>query len=74
MEIGAIIISILWATMSLLVMIQYAPFCKDLPKTDQLMVGIIFLIGGPVFTMANVLEAILDCYLPEGWDQDGPNS
>ena len=71
MEIGAIIISILWATMSLLVMIQYAPFCKDLSKVDQLMVGIIFLIGGPIFTMANVLEAILDCYLPEGWDQNG---
>lgn len=70
MEIGVIIISILWATMSLLVMIQYAPFCKDLPKIDQLMVGIIFLIGGPIFTMANVLEAILDCYLPEGWDDN----
>ncbi len=66
------IIIILWATMSLLAMIQYAPVCKDLPFIDKLLVGIIFLIGGPVFAMANVLEAILDSILPEGWDEDGP--
>ena len=66
------IIIILWATMSLLEMIQYAPVCKDLPLIDKLLVGIIFLIGGPVFAMANILEAILDSILPEGWDEDGP--
>ena len=31
---------------------------------------IIFLIGGPIFTMANVLEEILSYFLPEGWDDD----
>ena len=72
MEIIGLIVIILWATMSLLVMIQYAPACKDLPKQDMIAVGIIFLIGGPIFTMANVLEALLDCYLPEGWGDDGP--
>ena len=73
MEISMIIIMILWATMSLLVMIQYAPACKDLPKQDMIIVGIIFMIGGPIFTIANVLEALLDCFLPEGWGDDGPN-
>lgn len=73
MEISGIIIAILWSAMSLLVMIEYAPYCKDLPKQDQFIVGLIFLIGGPIFTIANVLEAILDCFLPEGWgDDDGP--
>lgn len=73
MEIGGIIATILWCAMSLLVMIQYAPYCKDLSIQDQILVGIIFIIGGPIFTMANVLEAILDCILPEGWgDDDGP--
>jgi hypothetical protein len=38
-----------------------------LSEADKLVVGIIFIIGGPIFTIANVLEAILDCYLPEGW-------
>lgn len=72
MEISAIIIMILWATMTLLVMIQYAPACKDLSNNDKLIVGIIFMVGGPFFAIANVLEALLDCFLPEGWDEDGP--
>lgn len=72
MEISGIIIIILWAAMSLLVMIEYAPYCKDLKPSEQLIVGIIFIIGGPIFTIANVLEAILDCFLPEGWGDDGP--
>ena len=72
MEISGIIVIILWATMSLLVMIQYAPYCKDLSAFDKGAVGIIFIIGGPFFAIANVLEALLDCYLPEGWDDDGP--
>ena len=73
MEITGLIIMILWVTMSLLVMIQYAPACRDLSTNDKLVVGLIFIIGGPFFAIANVLEAILDYYLPEGWDEDGPN-
>ena len=71
MEISGIITIILWSVMSLLIMIQYAPYCKDLSWQDQFLVGLIFLIGGPIFAMANVLEAILDCILPEGWGDDG---
>lgn len=73
MEIGGLIALILWATTSLLVMIQYAPYCKDLSAFDKGAVGIIFIIGGPFFAIANVLEAILDCYLPEGWNDDEPH-
>lgn len=73
MEIAGLIAAILWGTMSLLVMIQYAPYCKDLPFYEQLIVGLIFMIGGPIFTIANVLESILDCFLPEGWGDDGPS-
>jgi hypothetical protein len=53
-------------------MIQYAPYCKDLSTNDILVVGFIFLISGPFFAIANVLEALLECFLPEGWDEDGP--
>ena len=67
---SGLIITILWIIMSLLVMIQYASACKDLDWKDQLIVGIIFIVGGPIFTAANVLEAILDCILPEGWGDD----
>lgn len=73
MEISGLVALILWATTSLLVMIQYAPYCKGLSAFDKGVVGIIFIIGGPFFAIANVLEAVLDCYLPEGWDDDGPH-
>ena len=72
MEITGLIVIILWAVLSLLAMIQYAPVCKDLSNNDKIIVGIIFLIGGPFFAIANVLEALLDCFLPEGWDENGP--
>lgn len=72
MEISGWIILILWAAMSLLVMIEYAPVCKDLSTKEMLAVGLIFIIGGPIFTIANILEALLDCFLPEGWGEDGP--
>lgn len=65
-----IVITILWAVMSLLTMIEYAPLCKGMPEKDMLAVGIIFIIGGPIFAAANVLEAMLDCFMPEGWDED----
>lgn len=65
-----VIIIILWSIMSFLVMVQYAPCCKDLSPTDQLIVGTIFLIDGPFFAAANVFKALLDCFLPEGWDNE----
>lgn len=68
-----IIIAVLWATCSLLVMIQYAPFCQDMPAADYLLAGLIFIVGGPFFAITNVLEALLDTIMPEGWDDDsGP--
>lgn len=70
MEISGIIVLILWAVLSLLIMIQYAPACKELSDNDKLIVGIIFMIGGPFFAIANVLEALLDCFLPEGWGDE----
>ena len=62
-----ILITVLWSVLSLLAMIEYAPVCKDLPNSDKFAVGIIFIIGGPIFAAANILEALLDCFLPEGW-------
>ena len=70
MEVSRLIITLLWCIISLATMIQYAPVCKDLHWQDKFLVGFIFLIGGPIFMAANVLEAILDCILPEGWGND----
>ena len=65
-----IIAIILWSIISMVAMIEYAPACKDLSAKDQLIVMFIFIIGGPIFAAANILEAILNCILPEGWDDD----
>lgn len=67
-----IIVMILWSILSLLIMIEYAPYCKDLKLWEMIIVGSVFIIGGPVFALANILEAILNCFLPEGWGDDGP--
>ena len=61
-------IAIFWCICSLLVIIQYASSCKDLSNGDFFLVGLIFIIGGPFFIIVNVLEALLDMILPEGWD------
>lgn len=67
-----IIITILWSVCSLLVMIQYAPYCANMPTMDYFIAGIIFIIGGPFFAIVNVLEGILDTIMPEGWDSGTP--
>ena len=65
-----IIAIILWCIICMVTMIEYAPSCKDLSIKDQLIVIFIFIIGSPIFASANILEAILNCILPEGWDDD----
>ena len=65
----SIIILIMWCACSLLIMIQYAPCCKEINEADKLLVGLIFIIGGPFFLIVNILEELLDMILPEGWDQ-----
>ena len=65
-----IIAIILWCIISMVTIIEYAPVCKDLSIPDQLIVIFIFIIGSPIFAAANILEAILNYILPEGWDDD----
>lgn len=61
---------ILWLILSTIVSIQYAPACKDLDFTNTAIIIIIFIIGGPILAAADVLETVIDCILPEGWDDD----
>ena len=70
MEIRMTLIGVLWLTMSLLVFLQYGPSTKGIPTADKIMFVFICIIGGPIFTMAHVLEIILSYILPEGWDSD----
>ena len=66
----AIVISILWLFISLLVGLQYIHYCKDLGPIERGIVFMIFLFGSPFLVIANVLELILGFIFPEGWDDD----
>lgn len=65
-----LLVIILWMTMAGIVIVQYAPACKDLKGLDAIVVFLIFLIGGPILSMASILEAFLTVLLPEGWDDE----
>lgn len=65
-----VLVLILWAIMALITFIQYAPVCKELKKIDFIIVSLIFIIGAPFFMIVNILEEILSCFLPDGWDND----
>ena len=65
-----LLVIILWMTMAGIIIVQYAPACKDLKGLDAIVVFLIFLIGGPILSMASILEAFLTVLLPEGWDDE----
>ena len=65
-----IIISILWGTLSTISIIEYLPYTKDLKGLDLIVFFLVFLIGGPVFGINEILTSILELILPEGWDDD----
>ena len=67
---GAVIISILWAIISAIMFIPNMSAAKDLSEQDKIIVVLIFLIGGPFFAIANILEQLLDCIMPPGWGGD----
>lgn len=69
-SISVIILAILWITLSLISSIEYMPYTKDLKGLDLMIFFLVFLIGGPVFGINQILTTILDCILPEGWDDD----
>ena len=67
---ATIIICILWMVLSTLAFSEYADYYRGLTNTQMLAVSLVFIIGGPFFAIANVLTLVLDCILPEGWDDD----
>lgn len=67
---GIFITIILWGVLSTIMFIPHMSATKDLSEQDKFIVMIIFLIGGPFFAIANVLEQLLDCIMPPGWGGD----
>lgn len=67
--VATVAIIILWSIFTMMTAIEYAPYAKDLTFSKRIILMIICL-AGPVFAANNVLAAILDTILPEGWDDD----
>ena len=64
------IIAVLWMTLAALVIIQYAPYCNELTFIQQLIVCIIFILIGPIILFSSIFEVLLDCFMPEGWNDN----
>ena len=65
-----LITSILWTIMAITLLIEYAPQCKSLSPAARFAVILVFWIGAPFFVIVSILEVILNCLLPEGWDDE----
>lgn len=67
---AAFIIFILWSLFGIIACTEYAPYCKDLKTGSRIIIGVIFLVGGPIFAVSSILELVLRILIPEGWDDD----
>ena len=65
-----IIASILWLTLSLISAMEYLPHTKNMGKLELVVFVFIFMIGGPIFGINEVLTTLLESIMPEGWDDD----
>lgn len=43
-------------------------------KIDSFCVLLIFLVGGPFFMVSTILEAMLNMFMPEGWNDNDDDS
>lgn len=63
------IIVCLWILLSMSIFFQSVPL-ERLPVGNFSIVVIIFLIFGPIFVLNNLIIAILNYFLPPGWNDD----
>lgn len=68
--VGCAIIIILWLTIGVNSSLDYVEDTKNMPIGDKIIFSIIFLIGGPIMAIATIFQELLDCIMPEGWDDD----
>lgn len=64
------IILLFWLLMFCTLCFQYIIPMSSIPEVDRLIAMAVFLIGAPFFFIVNVLNSILDCIFPDGWDND----
>lgn len=65
-----IIITIFWALMFSTLCFEYMVPLLQIPENDRIIAMLVFLMGAPFFFISNILNNILDCLFPEGWDDN----
>lgn len=65
-----ILIIVIWGILSTLAIIDYLPQAKDLTPFKMIMFIFIFIIGGPVFGLNQILIALLEAILPDDGEDD----
>lgn len=62
------IIVFFWLLMFCTLCFQFIEPLSQSSNIDRCLAMFIFLIGAPCFFLVNVLNSLLDCIFPEGWD------
>lgn len=70
MSFPLLLIEVLWSFIAMTLIIQYIEALKEISSLDRFIACMIFILGAPFFLIVNVLETLLNCIFPEGWDND----
>lgn len=60
-----------WVLMFYTLCFQYMMPLMSISGIERFIAMMVFLVGAPFFFIVNVLNNILDCIFPEGWDNEG---
>ena len=64
------LVIVFWIASVILAMVEYAELCGELNIAAKLFIGILFLIGGPIFLVANALEDLIEIIAQGDVDDD----
>lgn len=68
-----IITLILWLGVASTIIIGLEIPTKELAIWKLLCISLIVLIGTPFLLLSQVIEAMISCFVPEGWNDDDEN-
>ena len=61
-----ILFLLIWFIVGFFVFTQNTEYIVDMPGRTSFLVFLIFVIGGPFFVITQVVETLLNLFLPEG--------
>ena len=65
-----IIIYIVWIAIAVSMMSNISPYAYELKFWHKVVVFLTILIGAPIILLAQAIEAIIQSFMPDGWEDD----